>query len=91
MLTVYLCEHGVLLTDCLLFIKLNANKQSIMYAAPRTRFFKKKKNQRGGGLILQIRTSFNRGGTQNSDIFGHKGGRGSKNHQKIRTSFMDGP
>ena len=32
-LTVYLCEHGVLLTDCLLFIKLNANKQSIMYAA----------------------------------------------------------
>ena len=52
-----------------------------MYAAVR----------RGGGVILQIRTSFNRGGTQISDILGHQGGRGSKNHQKIRTSFMDGP
>ena len=31
------------------------------------------------------------GGTSNSDIFGHEGGRGSKNHQKIRTSFMDAP
>ena len=60
-----------------------------MYAAPRTRFFKKKKNQRGG-LFFKFGHHLI-GGTQNSDIFGHQGGRGSKNHQKIRTSFMDGP